>query len=401
MKRILILNGSLSETPLIKAAKDLGFYVITSGNNPSLIGHKLSDDYVNANFYDKDAILEIAKDRKIDYICSCCHDGGILTASYVAEKLGFPGFDPYSVSRTLHIKDEFKRYCKGRPILTPKADNFVDPRLALKHILDSRKSVVIKPVDSAGGKGVTIVPFLEKNDDLENEELAGKAIDLAFEFSPSKKIVVEDFIEGTLHSCSTFIVNGSVRYYYCDNEIATINPYTVSTSYSPAADWQSVESSLIDTANYLARDLGLCNGILHFQYILSDGRAFILEITRRCSGDLYPLPVSLALGIDWQDLIVRAAAGLPIPIGPVKRQEGFFGRHCIMADKNGEILRFTIGDEIRPNIVSVHYAFQVGEVVTSHLNQKLGVLILRFNSILEAQRKVAQLHSICRAEIKS
>ena len=44
-KKLLILNGSHSDIPLIQAGKALGYYVITTGNNPDLIGHQYSDEY--------------------------------------------------------------------------------------------------------------------------------------------------------------------------------------------------------------------------------------------------------------------------------------------------------------------------------------------------------------------
>ena len=47
MKKILIPNGSRSELALIYAAKSKGFYVITSGNDPSLVGHKYADEYIS------------------------------------------------------------------------------------------------------------------------------------------------------------------------------------------------------------------------------------------------------------------------------------------------------------------------------------------------------------------
>ena len=59
MKRLLILNGSFSEITLIQAAKKLGYYVITSGNNPQLIGHKYADEYIPADYSDKEAVLQL------------------------------------------------------------------------------------------------------------------------------------------------------------------------------------------------------------------------------------------------------------------------------------------------------------------------------------------------------
>jgi hypothetical protein len=84
-KKLLLLNGSHSDIPLINSAKSLGFYVITSGNNPKLIGHSYSDERCYADFSQPEAILEIARKLKIDAVCSCSNDFGIITASYISE----------------------------------------------------------------------------------------------------------------------------------------------------------------------------------------------------------------------------------------------------------------------------------------------------------------------------
>jgi hypothetical protein len=63
MKRLLVLNGSHSDVPLIEAGKRLGFHVITTGNDPGLVGHRLADEYHPADFSDKEAILGLARRR--------------------------------------------------------------------------------------------------------------------------------------------------------------------------------------------------------------------------------------------------------------------------------------------------------------------------------------------------
>ena len=42
-KKLLILNGSFCELPLIQEAKKMGYYVITTGNMPNLVGHQYAD----------------------------------------------------------------------------------------------------------------------------------------------------------------------------------------------------------------------------------------------------------------------------------------------------------------------------------------------------------------------
>ena len=89
-QRVLILNGSLSEIPLIEEAHKLGYYVVTSGNAPSLIGHAYADEYIPCDYSDKEAVLDLVRKHRIDRIISCANDFGAITASYVAERMGWP-----------------------------------------------------------------------------------------------------------------------------------------------------------------------------------------------------------------------------------------------------------------------------------------------------------------------
>ena len=50
MKKVLILNGSFCEVPIIKKAKELGYYVVTTGNMPNLVGHQYADEYIPADY---------------------------------------------------------------------------------------------------------------------------------------------------------------------------------------------------------------------------------------------------------------------------------------------------------------------------------------------------------------
>ncbi|MBR6310745.1 MAG: carboxylate--amine ligase, partial [Paludibacteraceae bacterium] len=52
-KKLLLLGGSHAEIPLIQAAHELGWYVITTGNNRDGLGHPYADKTVFADFSDK------------------------------------------------------------------------------------------------------------------------------------------------------------------------------------------------------------------------------------------------------------------------------------------------------------------------------------------------------------
>ena len=53
MKKLLLLGGAEYLLPYIKAAHDLGAYVITCDYLPNNIAHKYSDEYANVSIIDK------------------------------------------------------------------------------------------------------------------------------------------------------------------------------------------------------------------------------------------------------------------------------------------------------------------------------------------------------------
>ena len=157
MKRILFPNGTYNDIPLIESAHKLGLYVITSGNDPHGAGHEYSDEYCRCDFSDKEAMLKLATEKQIDFVCSCGNDLTAITAAYIAEKLNLPGHDTFSVSRVFHEKDEFKKVVVELGLTSPKSALFSEEGEALDYILNAALPQIIKPVDLGGGKGISIV----------------------------------------------------------------------------------------------------------------------------------------------------------------------------------------------------------------------------------------------------
>ena len=56
MKKLLMLSASVFEIPLIQAAQEQGYYVITTGNNAAAPGHKASDEYAPFDYSDYEGI---------------------------------------------------------------------------------------------------------------------------------------------------------------------------------------------------------------------------------------------------------------------------------------------------------------------------------------------------------
>lgn len=390
-KKLLVLNGSHSDIPLISAAKTLGFYVITTGNNSELLGHVYADEYHSADFSNPEAVLELAIKLKIDAVCACSNDFGAISASYIAEKMHLPGHDSYETTLLLHHKDKFKNFALQNNILTPFAESYSSIEDAENAIRRYRFPLIIKPIDLTGGKGVKTVKSVDEYN---------KAISHAFSTSRLKRIVIEDFIEGPQHSFSSFIVNGKVKFYFSDNEYSFLNPYLVSTSAAPATKVEIVANTLTTTIEHIAKLLLLKDGIFHIQYIFNNNKAYILEITRRCSGDFYPYPVNKSTGLCWEEWIVKSEAGIDCSDFPITNQKGFCGRHCIMGSKNGLIKSIYISPIIEDNIYYKFIWGKQGDYINNYLIDKIGVVFFTFNSRSEMIEKVEMINKLIYIEIE-
>ena len=137
-KKILIPGGKYSDLALVNAAHRLGLYVITAGTHTHAPAHNFADEYVCVDYSDKEAILQLAKEKKVDYMCTCANDFGMLSTAYACEKLGLPGHDSYETTLTIHNKDRFKPLAKKLGLHTPIAEVFTDKETALQFALMPR-----------------------------------------------------------------------------------------------------------------------------------------------------------------------------------------------------------------------------------------------------------------------
>ena len=110
MKKLLLLGGSNYLLPVIREAHALGLYVITCDYLPDNIAHRYSDEYRNISILDKDAVLDMARELDVSGVMSFACDPGVVTAAYVAEKLGLPFQGPYESVAILQDKGRFRQF---------------------------------------------------------------------------------------------------------------------------------------------------------------------------------------------------------------------------------------------------------------------------------------------------
>ena len=157
MKKLMILGGSRYALPVIKAAHELGAYVITADYLPDNIAHQYSDEYCNVSITDREATLKAARERGIDGVISFACDPGVVTAAYVAEKMGLPSVGSFEAVSILQNKGRFRAFLTEHGFTVPMAKGYTEMEEALRDTELFHWPVIVKPTDSAGSKGVSRV----------------------------------------------------------------------------------------------------------------------------------------------------------------------------------------------------------------------------------------------------
>ena len=392
MKKLMILGGARYALPVIEAAHKLGIYVITCDYLPDNIAHKYSDEYCNISIIDKEATLDAAQKLQIDGIMSFACDPGVVTAAYVADKMGLPNVGPYESVCILQNKGKFRKFLTDNNFTVPMAKSYKNIDEALKDAGIFNWPVIVKPTDSAGSKGVTRVDSI---DDLKT------SIEYALSFSHSDEFIIEDFItqKGYSSDSDSFSINGELKFVSFDCQRFdkdAENPYTPAAYSWPSSISNKHQDELKSEIQRLIKLLGMKTAVYNIETREStDGKAYIMEMSPRGGGNRLSECLRYATGVDMITNMVKYSVGLPIDEIEQKDYSGFWAVVILHSDKAGIFESLWISDELQENIVETDLWIEKNQKVGgfSAANEAIGTLIMRFesqemlNRVLENQSK--------------
>lgn len=392
MKKLLILGGSRYIIPVIETAKNLGVYTITCDYLPNNIGHKFSDEYHNISITDKDKVYELAKRLEVDGIMSFATDPGVIAAAYACEKLGLPT-SPLNSIEILQNKDKFREFLAQNDFNVPKSWTVSTYEEIRNKNNEFIFPLIVKPVDSAGSKGVSKVSCL---DDLE------KAIGLALKFSLRGKCILEEFIESEGYSSDTdsFSVNGKLEFLSFNNQLfdeKSKNPYTPSAYIWPSFMHNDVQHYLGKEIQRLITLLDMKTSIYNIETRLGkDGKPYIMECAPRAGGNRLSEILKLATGQDLiQESILAAIGEKPIYKFKKPNFNGYWIEIILHSNKEGFFNKIIIDDDLMEKYVKeVDVWVNKGDFVDCFdgANNAIGTLVLFANTKSQALNIVKNIH---------
>lgn len=399
MKRILLLGGSAYILPVIEAIHNLGYYAITCDYLPNNIAHKFSDEYHNVSIIDKEAVLKLALDLKVNGIMSFACDPGVETAAYVSEQLGLPT-NPYKSVEILQNKAKFREFLANNGFNVPKAKGYTSWRSALDEADEYTWPVIVKPTDSAGSKGVT---------KIHNSSQIKQAAEYAINFSKSKSFIVEEFIEKEGHSSDTdcFSINGELVFCsFSDQRFDenAANPYTPSAYSWPSTMPLESQRELRKELQRLFRLLDIKTSIFNIETRLStNGKTYIMEVSPRGGGNRLSEVLRWASNTDLITNAVRASVGdeiVGITADPV--YNGYWAEVILHSEEDGVFDEIQIKPELKKHVKEEQIWVSKGDMVHKFTgaNFAIGTLLLRFDEQKELTTYLEKINEFIKVIVR-
>ena len=376
-KKILLLGGSAQQIVAIDKAKTLGYYTVLCDYLPDNPGQYHADKFYQISTTDIDAVLNIAERESIDGIIAYASDPAAPTAAYVAEKMGLPT-NPYTSVEVLCNKDKFREFLFENGFNTPSAQGYASVESAMLAADKLCFPVIIKPVDSSGSKGTTV---LRDCDGLED------ALKFAFLFSRGGRVIVEEFVEKKhpyLIGGDIFVVDGKIILWgllNCHRDESVNKLVPVGKSYPLALSDDDIEL-VRQTLQRMVDALGIKQGAMNVELIIDKkGRVFPIDVGPRNGGNMIPDLLGMIFDVDVVEMSIKAAMGEKLR---AQTCEGapYYATHNLHSALAGTFDHVAFSSEIEKYIVRKEIYKSKGDAVEffDNASKAIGIVFFKFDT---------------------
>lgn len=390
-KTLLFVGGGMEALPGIEKARDLGLHVVVSDMNPQAPGLQAADGRLIASTYDVEATLAEARRyhrevRPIDGVM-CLATDVPLTVAAVAADLGLPGIPVEVAARAmdkLAMKEKFAADGVAIPWFSA-----VESAEHLQTLVKERGlPLVLKPVDSRGGRGVQrLTPEVD----------VVSAYERAIAQSPGGRVMVEQYLPGPQISTESIVLDGICHTPgFADRNYEFIDRYAPhfieNGGTMPSFLSRDVRQAVRDLVQKAAASLGVTRGVVKGDMVVSDGKPYVIELAARLSGGWFCThEIPLNVGVDLVLAMIRLSLGLSVDEKALQPQfeQGVALR--LVFPEPGRVIAIEGEDTARslPGIAMVRLTVNPGDIVRlpTDSNASAGLVIAVADNREEAIRR--------------
>ena len=359
MKKILLLGGSAQQVIAISTAKKIGYYTILCDyllDNP---GQYEADEFYLISTTNKEAVLQVAREREINGIVAYSSDPAAPTAAYVSEKLGLPGI-PFEIAESFCNKNLFRKYLEKNGFNVPKCVELT-PVSEPNAISGLSFPIIIKPTDSSGSKGVTV---------LDNADAFIRARDYAAEISRNKVLIAEEFIvrdHPDVIEAEIFVMDGKVTVWGLMNTIRDqyTNPL-LPAAYSYPLNISRERISLVHCeVQRLVTSTGVRYGAFNIEMVITkEEKLYFLDAGPRNGGNELPEFIGMLMKGNLVETTLKAAMGDYEGLDDISldgSSNGYWGMMVLHADREGTFQRIEYDDIAEKYLLRESFFIQPGD----------------------------------------
>ena len=359
MKKLMVLAAGLLQIPVIKKAKEKGYYVIAVDDDANAPGMALADKaIVPGGLMNEEKMVAIAKEEQISGVIHPCSEVAMNVMGRINDEMGLNGVSKETAVRATNkhlMRESFERY--GAP--SPKSKCFSNVEVAWgSYCTEFPDNAILKPSRNSGSRGIAKI-----SRGIDEAEFA-KLFDRAKEESRDKSVMLEQFVEGPEFSVEIIVWNKKVNVLQVTDKKTTEAPYFVELGHNqPSLFPEHIVEAVKRAAIMGVRALEVNNCACHAEVKVQDGQAYIMEIGARLGGDFISTELThLSTGIDMVAAAIDVALGIEPILEPIAEPQGVAIRYftpvpgIMKAIGNEELLN-------RPDVYDAEIYVKPGDVV--------------------------------------
>ena len=284
---------------------------------------------------------------------------------------------PYQSVSILQDKSKFRQFLTENGFNVPNAKGYTCLEDALKNVDFFNWPVIVKPVDSAGSKGVSRV---------DNPDNLAKAVEYALSEAHNGHFIIEDFLE-------------KERF-----DVKATNPYTPSAYSWPSTIPTWAQDELQSELQRLMTLLDMKTGIYNVETRLcTNGKPYIMEVSPRGGGNRLAEMLNYSTRTKLVECAVKAAMGETIDDLNAPHYYGHLAEVILHADKAGIFKQIDIAEDKQERVVETDLWVSPGDKVESFdgANHAIGTLVVRFNTLEELEDAMSNIESWCKVIVES
>ncbi|GMV99173.1 MAG: hypothetical protein AMXMBFR84_03120 [Candidatus Hydrogenedentota bacterium] len=395
-KRLLHLGGALFQTPALACAKRLGCEVILVDYNPDVPGRVHADVFEQVSTRDREAILAVAQRHRVDGIMTYASDSSVASVAFVAQQLGLPG-NPPEAAEAIRRKDLFREFQRAHGLPHPPFFSASSVEEALSNISGLTFPIVVKPVDSAGTKGQSVIHGLGEVE---------RALDVALANSTTKRAVFENFVHADIMELDgdVWFESGRLAFrhyghnHFLKDRISNVPSGEIFPGFFDEALAEHIDRQF----EAIIRGLGLRAGCMNFDALARNGVVYILDVGLRNGGNFVPDAIQLSTGFNLTEAAVHGALGIPYPDTRFSVADAKpVATYLIGSRFPGRFEGVEFSAEIQPHLAELRLFLDQGSAISAYTRADMaaGIAFFQFPDMNTLRDKMEHIEDLVKLRV--